>query len=243
MSNVSSVSTSMPAMRANLFSRIDTNADGKVAKEEFVAGRPSDLSAEKAESLFAKIDTEGTGSVTEDQFNRGMEANRPPGPPQEQQASLSSEDLSALLDLLQGGGSARMQAGNGGVAPPGPPPAGAPPSASDRFAAMDADVDGLVSKAEFLAAKPEDVSEEQALALYDRIDSEGTGSFTLSQYEASLPPGGPDAMAEEGESAPDIAGAGDRETALLAKLLEALKSYSANLRSEDEATASLLATA
>lgn len=242
MSGVGSVSTSLPAMRANLFSRVDTNADGKVAKEEFVAGRPNDLSEEKAASLFAKIDTEGAGSVTEAQFKAGLEANRPPGPPpDEQPASRSGEDLSALLEMLQGSGQSRPQTGTGMAGPPGGP--GGPPPAADRFERMDADLDGLVTKEEFLAAKPEDVSEEQAQALYDSIDSEGTGSVTLSQYEASLPPGGPGPMAEEDGTSSAIAGTEDRQTALLSKLLEALKSYSSNLRSEEASTSSLLATA
>lgn len=69
-----------------------------------------------------------------------------------------------------------------------------PPSFADMFAAMDDDGDGSVSEAEFVAARPEDVTEEMATALFGRIDSEGSGSISEDQYVSMMeaqPPMGP----------------------------------------------------
>jgi hypothetical protein len=46
-------------------------------------------------------------------------------------------------------------------------------------AQLDSDGDGYVSKAEFVAARPSDVSEDQAGTLFDSFDSEGSGSLSV----------------------------------------------------------------
>lgn len=66
---------------SELFAKLDTDGDGNVTKEEFVAGRPDDVSEEQAASLFDKIDSESTGSVDEEGFVSGMMAQGPMGPP------------------------------------------------------------------------------------------------------------------------------------------------------------------
>ncbi|MDE1996649.1 MAG: EF-hand domain-containing protein, partial [Rhizobiaceae bacterium] len=48
------------------------NGDGKVSADEFVAGRPKDMSASDAENLFKSLDTQGSGSLDEDQFSEGL---------------------------------------------------------------------------------------------------------------------------------------------------------------------------
>ncbi len=63
-------------------------------------------------------------------------------------------------------------------------------------ASMDSDSDGLVSRSEFVDARPSDVTEDQAGVLFDSFDSESTGSLSvdaLSEAMASRPsgPGGP----------------------------------------------------
>lgn len=74
----------------------------------------------------------------------------------------------------------------------------APPSSEDMFASMDADEDGKVTEAEFVAARPEEVSEEDAAALFASFDEEGTGSLTEAQLaeaqEAMGPPPPPPMM-------------------------------------------------
>ncbi len=62
---------------SELFSKIDTNGDGSVSKEEFISNRPEEMTEEQATSLWSKLDTDNTGGLTESQFSSAMEAQRP----------------------------------------------------------------------------------------------------------------------------------------------------------------------
>lgn len=100
MSSISSVSGSQATQ--SLFSKLDTNGDGKVSQDEFVAGRPKEVSESDSAALYAKIDEDGTGALSEDQLKAGLDANRPPPPEFTGGApSLSSDLVSALIDVLQ----------------------------------------------------------------------------------------------------------------------------------------------
>lgn len=141
-----------------MFTRIDTNGDGTVSKDEFVAGAPDDLSADKAGALYDTLDSEGTGA-------------------------LSQSDLASAFQQM----AATMQAGMiqaqsveaGG---------GAPPDASDLFAKLDTDGDGSVSKDEFVAGRPDDVSEDDATALYEKLFGEDTESVDSETFVAGMQP-------------------------------------------------------
>lgn len=56
-----------------LFASLDTNKDGKVSQDEFVAGRPKGMSESDAEGLFKSLDTQNTGSLDKDQFAEGLD--------------------------------------------------------------------------------------------------------------------------------------------------------------------------
>ena len=188
MSSVSSASSSNVAYYAsqkNLFSKLDTDENGSLTQDEFVAGRPKDVSKEQASALYSKIDTDDTGALTEDQFDQGMESNHRSGGIE----SLLSSDAMAVLMLMsqQGGMSFGSDTGD----------TSGKPSASDIYAGMDTDGDGTVTQAEFVSARPDDVSEDDATALYASIDTESTGSITEEQFAESMkngpvgpPPGG-----------------------------------------------------
>ena len=174
MTTISSLAGGSSAYYANqksLFSKLDADESGTLSSDEFVAGRPKGVSESQASALYAKIDTGGSGALTEDQLLQGMDSDRPSHSPQD---LLSDEAMSVLMLLSSQGGAF------GGA------------SAADLYAEMDADDDGSVTAAEFIAARPEDVSEDDARALYATIDTEGSGSITEEQFAEAMPgPGGP----------------------------------------------------
>lgn len=172
VSILSSLSSSQN-IQQNLFSRIDANSDGKVSQDEFVSARPEDVSESQAANLYSQIDTEGTGAVTETQLSEGLATFKPSGDTSSLGSNLSSDVLSAILQAVQNVSEDDAS------------------SSEALFTAMDTDGDGNVTQEEFLNARPEGVSEEDALALFESIDTDDDGSFTLAQFEGSLPPGGP----------------------------------------------------
>ena len=185
ISSISSSASSSALLGQKLFAKIDVNGDGSVTRDEFVSSRPKGVSETQAGELFTTLDTGGTGSLTQTQFSQGMAASKSSEDSSSAGASgeLSSETLAALLQLLQtvtGGEASGSIVGAAG---------GTPPSADDMFTMMDTDADGVVSEEEFLAAKPDDVSDEQALALFNSIDTENTGSITSEQFTASIAAG------------------------------------------------------
>ncbi len=109
-------------------------------------------------------------------------------------ALFESFDTSNSGSLTEDQLASAMQSGG----QPPAPPAGEPPKddqISSMFSAMDTDGDGNVSQAEFIAARPSDVSEEQATNLFDSLDTTGSGSLTESQFETTMkarPPQLPD---------------------------------------------------
>lgn len=73
-------------MAAEVYSKLDANADNSLSKEEFVQGRDEHMSEDDASKLFTALDTGNKGSITKDQFTAGLApggaAGAPPmGPP------------------------------------------------------------------------------------------------------------------------------------------------------------------
>lgn len=201
---ISGISGGMSGMAAlnkpnttDLFSKTDKDGDGKVSKEEFIASRPSDVSETDAASLFDKMDSESSGSLSESQFSEGMEKNKPDESSRNLGNTLSSDVLAAVTQLLQS-----LNASNDSSSTDETTEASSTsaPSASDMFTKMDTDGDGAVTKEEFMAARPSDVSEEQSSQLYSSIDTESTGSITEEQFTT--------AMADAPKGPPPSGGAG-----------------------------------
>lgn len=121
---------------SSMFSKLDTDGDGNLSRDEFVAGRPKNISEADASKLFDQLagtngDTNGDGtadSLTEAQFAQGLQAHRPGG-----------------------------AHGQGGGDP------------AQTFDALDTNKDGVVSLEEFLAGKPENMSKDDASALFDQL--------------------------------------------------------------------------
>lgn len=187
MSTVSSAASSNAAYYAaqqKLFSKLDSDQNGTLSQDEFVAGRPKDVSEEQASTLYSRIDTAKSNALTEDQLADGMDASSSPA------YQISPEVMAILVQLTQQGGmmsSGDDTGGQGGQSP------------ADIYAAIDADGSGSVTQAEFVSARPGDMSEDDAKALYASIDTQNTGSISEEQFADSMknggaggpPPGGP----------------------------------------------------
>ncbi len=173
MSSVSNVSTQLnanvlaqfEARKAQRFAKIDQNADGKVSKDEFVAGRPKHASEAQASALYDKIDSQKTNGLTQDQLDTGLKANRPSEPRRD---GLSDKVLAALLQAVQ-----QLQ-GNAKF--------GQAEKVGKEFDKIDSNADGKVTKDEFVAARPDDISTQDAEALFSSIDTEKSGTISKEQF-------------------------------------------------------------
>lgn len=181
MSSVSSASSSNVAyyasQRNSLFSKLDSDQDGTLSEDEFVAGRPKDVSSSQASKLYSKLDTSGTGALSEDDFDQGMDDQSRPSLGGIQ--SLLSGNAMAVLMLMSPQGGMQFNSDTTGSD-------SGQPSAADMYSSMDTDGDGSVSQAEFLAARPDNMSEDDATKVYDSIDTTGTGSITEEQFADSM---------------------------------------------------------
>lgn len=203
----------LSSLRQNLFKQIDTNGNGKVSKDEFLAGRPKGVSESQAGELFAKIDSKGTGEVTQSELDSGLEKNKPTGGLASLTSSLSSGTLSALLQALSGNSSSSStttstSSKNDDLA-------------SKIFSQIDIDHDGKVSKDEFVKGRPPFISESDASKQFDSIDKKGTGSITKDQFVANTPQ--PPSLG--GSNNVSVSGNNDD---LLQQLITAISSYTKN---------------
>jgi len=147
---------------SELFSMMDTDSNGSVSKEEFLAAKPDHVSEDQASALFDSIDTEGTGSITSEQFANSMPA----------------------------GGPGHMA--GAGAPPPPPPGGGSGGDSEETYDALDTNQDGKVSIDELMAAMSDDAEESdstgnallsqlldavKAYASYQNIDLDQTSSL------------------------------------------------------------------
>jgi len=194
---VTSISSSLTTtLSSQLFSKIDTNADSSVSKEEFLAGRPDAVGETEAAALFDGIDSDGSGGISDAEFETHFEEKAGGAEPT---GNLSSELLGTILDLLSGGDASAEDDGGSGFM-----------DAAELFASMDSDGDGAVTEAEFTASRPENMTEEQAVALFNDIDTEGSGAISQAQFEAALTPQA-GAQAAGAAAAPPAGGGGSSE--------------------------------
>lgn len=67
-----------PPDPAELFSKLDTNNDGKLTRDEFVTSRPQNVSEDQAGQMYDSIANGNTDGLTSDQFVQGMKSQQPP---------------------------------------------------------------------------------------------------------------------------------------------------------------------
>jgi Ca2+-binding EF-hand superfamily protein len=163
-----------------MFTKLDADQNGSVTKDEFVSGRPKDVSEKKASELYSKIDTSGSGALTEDQFDEGTKSSKPST---SLESLLSGDAMAVLILMSQQGGMTSFGSDTGSSV--------GQPSVADLYAEMDANDDGSVTQAEFISTRPDDMSEDDAAAVYASIDTKSTGSITEDQLADSMKgPGG-----------------------------------------------------
>ena len=61
---------------AKLFKKRDTNGDGAVSEDEFLAAAKEDKQKEAMKKRFSKIDSNGDGKLSLEEFTAGMAAPR-----------------------------------------------------------------------------------------------------------------------------------------------------------------------
>lgn len=213
----------------SLFSKMDTDSSGGVSKEEFTSARPSDVSETMANNLYDSLDTSGTGSLSESDLEK-MEKGK--GRRGTGSVGMDDSTLQSLMQSLSTTSTATQstQTETTGL--------------DDMISAMDTDGDGTITQAEFVAARPSDVSEEMATNLWNQFDTESVGSLSTSDLKT--------AMAENGPPPPPPPGGGgqmaglseeDEETDPLAALLEQLTSSSSTETTDTASSSSTSSSA
>jgi hypothetical protein len=63
---------------AEMFKKLDSNGDGKLTKEEFVAGKPDNVTSDQAGALYDSLAQGKTDGLTQDEFTSAMASQKPP---------------------------------------------------------------------------------------------------------------------------------------------------------------------
>jgi Ca2+-binding EF-hand superfamily protein len=99
------------------------------------------------------------------------------------------------------------------------------------FKQMDADNNGSVTQAEFLASKPGDMTDDQATQLFQSIDSSSTGSITQDQLTKYMQENGPQKDAAASASGAASSGSSSDSASLAQDLLKQLMQVIQNFNS------------
>ena len=176
-----STTTSTASVSAET-AKLKTELANKQAELAEAALKAEIAATQTAEKQGTQQTAKPTGRPDANAAMGGWEGSRPP------EGKVSGAVMSVLMQLSQQG-----------MIPPDSEMHGAGrPSAEDRYAEMDSDDNGAVTKDEFVAARPEHASEEEATSFYSSIDTEGTGSISQEQFasvtkapDGQRGPGGP----------------------------------------------------
>jgi len=97
------------------YDALDTDRDGVVSEDEFLAAHPEQLTDKDAKSLFENLDTDKDGKLTQDQMKTVTDVTTPPrlmGPsffgddPETGESTSSQDGMSSLFGDLGGANSA-----------------------------------------------------------------------------------------------------------------------------------------
>ncbi|ANL37853.1 MULTISPECIES: EF-hand domain-containing protein [Rhizobium] len=159
---------------------VDALAEAMSAQQSERAGGPPPPPADDDElsSMLSDLDTDGDGLISKAEFVAG----RPSDVTEDQAGTLfdsfDSEGAGSLsVDVLTEAMSAQQSDRADG--PPPPPPSADDDQSASLLSDLDTNGDGLVSLEEFMAGKPDDVTESQASQLFALLDSSGAGSLSV----------------------------------------------------------------
>ena len=162
---------------------------------------------------LSSLDTNGDGIVSAEELAAAEKAS---GRQRTQDPTVENQNAaSGVSSQVAGGVMAMLLANSGGETDS---QADDRQSAADLFAKIDVDGDGKVTEAEFTAARPEDMSEDDATALFARLNGEGTGSLTEDQFVTAM-----EELRPEGPPPVDDQSAEDDDTVSLFDVLEEMK--------------------
>lgn len=116
-----------------LFSDMDTDGDGTLTKDEFMAAAPDDVSDEMSENLWSLMAGSDAEAISEDDY---LAAMTPPA------HTVASDEDKTADDMLEGMANALDEDGT--------------------FDPLDTNEDGIVSLSEIMAAAPQDASPSQS---------------------------------------------------------------------------------
>ncbi|MCM2474023.1 EF-hand domain-containing protein [Rhizobium sp. CG5] len=158
---------------------------------------------------ISTLDTNGDGVVSAEEQEAGNSNTRTQDPTVESENAASSVASQLTGDMVA------MMLNRGDMTSS---------SEEDMFTSMDTDEDGKVTEAEFVAARPEEVSEEDAASLFASFDEEGTGSLTeaqLTEAQEDMAPPPPPMMMEMSSTGEE---GSDSETMSIEDVLAEMKS-------------------
>ena len=154
---------------------------------------------------YSSLDRNGDGIVSADEIQASAKSGNgisSLGSDQEDSGAAGGAATNQLLTMLvnmimnlssgQSSGSSDSSGGNS-------------PGSADRLAELDTDGDGSLSASEFLAGRPEDVSEDMATNLFTQLDTDGDGVVSSEEFSAMAPPKGPRPGSAGGPDARDSA--------------------------------------
>lgn len=101
---ISPISSNMNFDPTAMFKKLDTNGDGGVTKDEFLANikKQDGDTDEKLEKMFTETDTDGDGIITEaenEAIMQKMAKQGPPPPPPSKSSGSSSSSSSTTYDV------------------------------------------------------------------------------------------------------------------------------------------------
>jgi Ca2+-binding EF-hand superfamily protein len=162
---------------SQIFSKIDSNNDGGIDKTELKAGldkisQKTGLSlGGQTDALLSKLDSNSDASISKEELGQALQSQLQPVP----------NTMSFAQSRSAGGANAMSpSAGQGG-------------NQKDIFSETDTDGDGFINAAEsqVLSDKVKAQTGQDTSAMFTKLDSNGDGKLSQTEFNADKPQGGP----------------------------------------------------